>query len=166
MCRCLMNLLRPNCFGATARGVYCRPLRSAPDWSNIIEAAWQIKVTARSRSIIRAHGNGRCHPPAEPRRIWDPGNGIDAHTAADSLAAVRLLALGAANGAGDSWGGGRVTGGRLARNGVIARLDIAGLNLFARTKSNGRSKASGRNKDIAEIHLMPKRFANALLPVW
>jgi hypothetical protein len=122
-------------------------------------------MAARSRSIVGAHCNRRCHPPAEPRRVWDPGNGIDAHTATDSLAAARLLALGAANGAGLSWGGGRVTGGGLAGNGVIARLDIASLNLFARTKSNGGSKASGRNKDIAEIHLMPKRFANALLPV-
>jgi hypothetical protein len=131
---------------ALARGIPSRRLRnlarnepdiaqglraSAPDRSKIVEAARQIKVASRPRPFAAAHGNGRRHPPAKPRRVWDTGNGIDANTAADPFASNRLIAADAANGTRRPRAAGRIAGNGVGGNGVIARLDVAGSNRFA-----------------------------------
>ncbi len=115
---------------------------SAPDRPKIVEAARHIKMAAPPRPIIRAYGNGRRHPSAKPRRVWDTGNGIDAHTAADSLAAVRLAATGAAEGAGHFRARGRTTCDYAVGEGLLSGLEIASPDRLATTNPGGGGKTT------------------------
>ena len=45
-----------------------------------------------------------------------------------------------------------------ARSGLVAGLNLVGPRGFAKAKANSGGATAGRNKNIAQIHVEPKRF--------
>jgi hypothetical protein len=106
----------------------------------------QAKMAAR-RALVHADGHGRSPGPAVSGRVRQAGAEFDAKMTADPLASGGFRDRRAC---GASFG--------RARRGLVAGLQLAGPRGFAKAKANSGGATAGRNKNVAQIHLQPKRF--------
>jgi hypothetical protein len=111
-------------------------------------AGGQAKMAARLCTIVQPDSDGRSHRPAIAGRVRHAGTEFDADMTANPLATGGFLDRRTACGASL----------RRARSGLVAGLKLVGPRRFAKAKANSGDATADRNKNIAQIHVEPKRF--------
>jgi hypothetical protein len=145
-------MFRVKHFGTMARN---------PPWTSpavLIESGFaggQAEMAARLCAIVQADSDRRSPRPCVAGRIRHTRAEFDADMTANPLTTGGFLDRRAACGASLS----------RARSGLVVGLALVGPRGFAKAKANSGGATADRNKNIAQIHVEPKRFIDLSGPI-